>query len=344
MIAGSGAVGGPDRGARNRGIGGTAPIPRADWSEVTALEAMLGYCFLLGLLHGIVPDEHTWPITFSYAIGSGSSAEGMRTGIYFAAAFTLQRTLLSELAYLALAPFLRSPAVNSVVYVIVGIAMSLAGWLVLHPDRCPHLPLLGHHHDASNDIKLSTEGLTDRHASSAGGRSMPVRWALIHGFIAGFGFCGFGLFVNAVAAPAMPSAWFGFLPGFLFGAGTLVTLAALGRSFANGLRLMGGLTEEDAQRFGARVGATTLFAGGFVFMAGGLAIGLGLDRYVPVDFGYLLIALLVVAVAIPVFVCAWRDLAAEANAQGTECLSDSVMIEPARAAERDAPISDALRA
>jgi len=71
---------------------------------------------------------------------------------------------------------------------------------------------------------------------------------------------------------------------------------------------------------------------------------LGLDRYVPVDFGYLLIALLVVAIAIPVFVCAWRDLAAEANAQGTECLSDSVMIEPARAAERDAPISDALRA
>ena len=67
-------------------------------SEVTALEAMLGYCFLLGLLHGIVPDEHTWPITFSYAIGSGSSAEGMRTGIYFAAAFTLQRTLLSDIA------------------------------------------------------------------------------------------------------------------------------------------------------------------------------------------------------------------------------------------------------
>jgi sulfite exporter TauE/SafE len=293
------------------------------------LEATLAYCFLLGLLHGIVPDEHTWPITFSYAIGSGSSAEGMRTGIYFAAAFTLQRTLLSELAYLALAPFLRSPAVNSVVYVIVGVAMSLAGWLVLHPDLCPHLDLLGHHHRTSRDIEPSAVGVTRARADNAGGRSMPVRWALIHGFIAGFGFCGFGLFVNAVAAPAMPSAWFGFLPGFLFGAGTLVTLAVLGRAFVSGLRLMGGLREEDAQRFGARVGATTLFAGGFVFMAGGLAIDLGLDRYVPVDIGYLLIALLVVAVAIPAFVRAWRDLAVEANPLGTECLRDSVMVEPA---------------
>jgi hypothetical protein len=32
------------------------------------LEALI-YSFLFGLLHGILPDEHTWPITFSYAIG-----------------------------------------------------------------------------------------------------------------------------------------------------------------------------------------------------------------------------------------------------------------------------------
>src|SRR6266540_6789318 len=24
----------------------------------------------LGMLHGVIPDEHTWPITFSYSVGS----------------------------------------------------------------------------------------------------------------------------------------------------------------------------------------------------------------------------------------------------------------------------------
>ncbi len=48
------------------------------------------YSFLFGLLHGILPDEHTWPITFSYAIAGWSGKEGMKAGLYFSAAFTLQ--------------------------------------------------------------------------------------------------------------------------------------------------------------------------------------------------------------------------------------------------------------
>jgi hypothetical protein len=58
------------------------------------LEA-LTYSFLFGLLHGILPDEHTWPITFNYAIGSTSGREGMKAGFYFSAAFTGQRACLS---------------------------------------------------------------------------------------------------------------------------------------------------------------------------------------------------------------------------------------------------------
>ncbi len=272
------------------------------------MDALLGYCFLFGLLHGILPDEHTWPITFSYAIGSGSGVQGMRAGIYFAAAFTVQRMLISELACLALAPFLRSMAVNSVVYLVVGVVMSFAGWILLRRQRYAHLHLLGHHHETPSDMDRSTAVLTRHHADSVHGRAMPAGWTLIHGFIAGFGFGGFALFVNAVAAPAMPSAWLGFLPGLLYGAGTIVTLAAVGAAFAAGLRLVSGLKEEDARRFGARVGATTLFAGGFLFVAGGLAMASGLSRYLPVNTGSALIALFVVAVAIPAFVHAWREL------------------------------------
>jgi hypothetical protein len=104
------------------------------------------YSFLFGLLHGILPDEHTWPITFSYAIGGASGREGLRAGLFFSAAFTLQRTLLSEVAYLALAPFLLSPTINGIVYVVVGLAMSVAGATVVRRNRVPHLHLLGHHH------------------------------------------------------------------------------------------------------------------------------------------------------------------------------------------------------
>ena len=75
---------------------------------MTALTAVI-YSFLFGLLHGVLPDEHTWPITFSYAIGGATGLEGIKAGLYFSAAFTLQRTLLSEAAYLALAPFLLQP-------------------------------------------------------------------------------------------------------------------------------------------------------------------------------------------------------------------------------------------
>jgi hypothetical protein len=280
----------------------------------TVLSAILGYCFLFGLLHGILPDEHTWPITFSYAIGSGSGAQGMRTGIYFGAAFTAQRMLISELSYLALAPFLRSAAVNSVVYMIVGVVMSFAGWILLRRQRYAHLHLLGHHHETPGEMDRSTAILTRHHADSAQEPAMPIGWTLIHGFIAGFGFGGFALFVNAVAAPAMRSAWLAFLPGLLYGAGTIVTLAVVGASFALGLRFWSGLREEDARRFGVRVGATTLFAGGFLFVAGGLAMASGLSRYLSVDTGFAVIALFVVAVAIPAFVHAWRDLPAQAKA------------------------------
>ena len=109
------------------------------------MSALLIYCFLFGLLHRILPDERTRPITFSYAIGSG--AQGMRTGIYFGSGFTAQRMIMSEISYLALAPLLNSPVVDSVVYVIV-VVMSLDGWILLRRQGYAHLHLLSDHLDS----------------------------------------------------------------------------------------------------------------------------------------------------------------------------------------------------
>ena len=279
------------------------------------MHAILIYCFLLGLLHGIVPDEHTWPITFSYAIGSGGSWEGMRRGIYFAAAFTVQRALMSELAYLALAQFLRRPAVNAIVYVVVGLAMSVAGWILLRSGRYGHIHLLGHHHECEEEMETSGALLGRRHApcdepghvpAEVHDGALPARWTIVHGFIAGFGIGGFGVYVNGVAAPAMPNAWAAVLPGLLFGLGTIVTLGLIGAAFGAGLPALTKLQRADVQRFGAHAGALILFAGGFLFMLAGILLGLGVGGRWPVDFGYIVIAAFVLAVAIPALVYAWR--------------------------------------
>jgi sulfite exporter TauE/SafE len=269
----------------------------------------LSYSFFFGLLHGILPDEHTWPITFSYAIGGSSGREGMKAGLYFSAAFTFQRMLVSELAYLALAPFLLNPAVNGIVSVVVGAAMAAAGAIVLRKNRYVHFHVLGHcHGDAcqAEDSALDS-GHHEKHGSVT---SPPARWTIVHGFIAGFGFGGFSLFVNTVAAPAMKSPWTGFLPGLVFGLGTMIMLVLIGWLFGASLRWVRALTEDEVRRIGSQTGGRTLFFGGFLFIAAGAAALTGLNRYLPLASDYAFIALFMIVVAIPAFVYSLREILA----------------------------------
>ena len=115
---------------------------------------------------------------------------------------------------MALAPFLRLPSINGFVYIIVGVAMSAAGETVLRRNHYPHLHILGHHHEEASEIETTGQVLARQHSKPAKKvAAPPIRWTLVHGFIAGFGFGGFSIFVNTVAAPAMPGPWLGFLPG-----------------------------------------------------------------------------------------------------------------------------------
>jgi hypothetical protein len=271
---------------------------------MSPLEALL-YSFLFGLLHGILPDEHTWPITFSYAIGGASGKEGIKAGLYFSSAFTVQRMLISELSYLALAPFLMSPSVNGIVYSVVGLAMSAAGAIVLRKNRYPHIHVGVHWHEmpAIEDGKKEVNQNTAAFASSP-----PARWTLVHGFLAGFGFGGFSLFVNTVAAPAMPGPWLGFLPGLLFGLGTMIVLALIGGLFGTFLQHTSFLTAQEIKRLGSQTGGRTLFFGGLLFGAAGVSTLLGLDRYLPVEKGNMLIGLFMIGVAIPAFIYSLREV------------------------------------
>ncbi len=275
---------------------------------VTPITALI-YSFFFGLLHGIIPDEHTWPITFSYAIGGASGREGMRAGLYFSSAFTVQRMIISELAYLALAPFLLSPTINGIVYIAVGIAMSVAGSIVLRRNHYLHLHLLGHHHENTGHVETTPRVLTRQCAKPP--RTIttpPVHWTIIHGFIAGFGFGGFSIFVNTVAAPAMGSPLLGFLPGLFFGLGTMIMLVIVGGLFGASLRWTHALTEDEVKRIGAQTGGRTLFFGGLLFGAAGAATLAGLGRYLPVDFGYLLIGLFMIIIAVPAFIFSLKEV------------------------------------
>lgn len=277
---------------------------------MTPIEA-LTYSFGFGLLHGILPDEHTWPITFSYAIGGASGREGIKAGLYFSAAFTVQRMLIAELARLAIAPFLVSPSINAIVYLVVGTAMSIAGLITLRRNRYPHLHLDAHVHEmGTHPVIANAEPVYSFNAAAP-----PAKWTIVHGFIAGFGFGGFSLFVNTVAAPAMPRPWMGFLPGLLFGLGTMLMLMIIGGLLGSVLHWARSLTAEEIKRIGAQTGGRTLFYGGLLFGIAGVSSLLNVQRYLPIDVGLILIGLFMIGVAVPAFVYSWKEVRAAKKTQ-----------------------------
>lgn len=274
---------------------------------------LLAYCFFFGLLHGILPDEHTWPITFSYAIGGASGREGMKAGFYFSAAFTVQRMIISQLSSVALSPFLLSQAFQGGLYVIVGAVMTAAGGLVLRTNRYPHVHLLG-----ERNLGAILDRILPRQGAPAGRGpvALPARWAAAHGFIAGFGFGGFSLYVNTVAAPAMPNPWLGFLPGLAFGLGTMIMLIVVSGLFGAALRLSPSLTAGEVRQVGALTGGSTLFFGGLLFAGIGALVLSGAARYFPLGVGTLTIGLFLVIVVIPSVLVALRQVTAARKQSG----------------------------
>jgi sulfite exporter TauE/SafE len=276
---------------------------------------LLTYSFFFGLLHGILPDEHTWPITFSYAIGGASGRKGMKAGLYFTAAFTVQRMMISELSCLALSPFLLLQSLQGVVYAIVGTVMAIAGWIVLRKNRYPHVHMFG-----ENNLAAILDRILPR-LSSSGPESPvmapPARWAAVHGFIAGFGFGGFSLYVNTVAAPAMTSPWLGFLPGMAFGLGTMVTVVMIGAFFGSLLQHVPHLTAGEIKRIGALAGGRTLFFGGLLFVLAGMLDLSGAERYLPFSTGNLIMGLFMTVVVVPAVIYSWKEIRAMRPGTGT---------------------------
>src|SRR5437870_4138075 len=257
----------------------------------------------LGMLHGIIPDEHTWPITFSYSAGSATGRGGMLSGMFFASAFTLQRAIMAQLVYFALASYLAfDEGLNALVYVAVGIAMSLAGYLILS-GKLPSW------HPLARFLRTHAKTHYDEKGAS---RRVPTHWCVIHGFIAGFGVDTglFTTFIYLVAVPAMPVAYLGFAPGAAFGFGTLIVLLAIGSLFGGVLQIAKKWGPERIQTFGTRAGARSLFYGGIIFIIAGILFRTGIQDIIPLDFGNLIVLAFMIGVIIPVMIFTWREVKA----------------------------------
>ena len=237
-----------------------------DPSTGLTVPGILAISFILGILHGATPDEHTWPITFSYAVGQYSSKGGMKVGFLFSAGFTAQRALLTTLGFLGLAAVFATYDLNGAVYVLVGIAMFIAGSYVLK-GRYLHLPfdawLRGRAHHTHEAERLPPQG--------AHGNEVPPRLAVIHGLIAGFGFGAYATILTFILAPQMPSLVYAPLPGLLFGVGTMVMQIIFGALFARFARSRG-LSEDAVKDVGRTTAGRTLYYGGMAFALVGLLV------------------------------------------------------------------------
>ncbi len=280
---------------------------------------ILAVSFLLGVLHGITPDEHTWPITVSYAIGAASGRQGMKAGLLFSAAFAAQRAIASELAFLALAPVLASGALNAWIDLLVGVVMAASGLYILRLGRELHLTewleRLLH-----RVVRVGQDDGTDG-MPSAEDRPIPVRMTLVHGFIAGWGTGAFAVIIYTVLAPAMPSAALAFLPGLLFGVGTMLVQALAGAALGAWMRSrhLGAAAMNYVSR---AVAGNTLLYGGLLFAAwglvslllprvadafdAGLPTGIGIPNLDRVNAGLVLVAVIVAVIAAGSFVRAVR--------------------------------------
>ena len=285
--------------------------------DLNTLGFLLAGCFALGMLHGTIPDEHTWPITFAYSVGTTTGRGGIRSGAWFSLAFTVQRAIMSMIVYLALAAAIgiwgfnlatQDRSVNGPVYLIVGLAMAIAGYLILS-DRIPHFHPM---------MRLSQRDLA-KHAAPVGARSasdghVPTHWAVIHGFISGFG-TDSGILSTWIYLLTLPflvtnGLWgIGWVPGALFGLGTFLVLMFIGFFFGETLQVAKRFGPNRIAQFGRLVGARTLLFGGIAFVVFGPLYWSGwYTTQVGVDAGTFLVVVVLVLIAVPIMVYTWREV------------------------------------
>ncbi|MBB5255107.1 hypothetical protein [Sulfurisphaera ohwakuensis] len=275
--------------------------------EGLPLTEILLLSLILGMLHGATPDEHTWPITFSYAIGKYSTKGGMKAGFLFSLGFTIQRAFLTTLGFIGLAAIYKEYNLDGPVYFIVGLVMAIAGSYILK-GKYLHLPIDKLLH---KDIHQEEENML---------RDVPLKMTIVHGLIAGFGFGAYASIITFILAPQLPSIWYAPLPGLFFGLGTMIMQIIFGAIFANIMKLKR-MTEEEISYIARKTAGRTLYYGGLVFVIAGLLIialpaidnwaistGNPIPNLDAIDIGFLLVVIVVGLIGITSIISSYREV------------------------------------
>lgn len=233
-----------------------------------SLEVILLFAFILGILHGITPDEHTWPITFSYSVGSYSSKGGMKSGFTFSLGFIVQRAILTTLGFLGFATLYKTYNLEGPVYIIVGIFMFIAGAHIIQ-GKYIHLPIdrfLGgksHHTTDSERIPL--------HELDQQLKPVSLKLAIFHGFVAGWGLGAYASIIVFILAPQVGNIFYAPLVGLSFGFGTMLMQIVTGAVFANIMRIKK-LSIEEIKYVGRSTAGNSLYYGGLAFFILGFLV------------------------------------------------------------------------
>ncbi|MFQ5998157.1 MAG: hypothetical protein ACE5KO_02520, partial [Candidatus Bathyarchaeia archaeon] len=84
--------------------------------------AALLVALILGLVHGLKPDEHTWPVTIPYALGQSSMRRGLLAAIIFTGALTIVWTIMSGVAAFFSSQII-GPSLSPPIDIITGLGM-----------------------------------------------------------------------------------------------------------------------------------------------------------------------------------------------------------------------------
>ena len=294
-----------------------------------SLGSALLLSLILGLVHGVTPDEHTWPITFSYAVGAMSTKKGAKAGLFFSLGFTAQRAIMSELAFLVLAPFLRLDSINSIIYIVVGSVMAISGFYILKKGAYIHFHKLAHYihkvidpkgHKYEEEMHGHEFFSKDKHDELEEPKPIPLKLTVLHGLIAGFGFGAFALILYTVIAPMMPNAYVAWIPGALFGVGTMIMQVLFGAAIGKWMK-MRKYSEKEIVFIGRETSGSMLAYGGMAFVLGGAFLllfpgianfsvptGINIPNLDSINLGILLVMTTVIVVAIPSYFLAIRRL------------------------------------
>ena len=155
--------------------------------------------FIIGFIHGIKPDEHTWPITIPYALVQKDLKRAVLASFVFTGALTLIWTILSFMVSQILSLLTNPEMLTPYATVAAGTTMIAVASLFIIKTK-------------KNGNKIGTD------------HSVPdYRYIWIHGLAASFGGDFFVVLVlSSVLLGSVIPVSLGFLIGFLFGIGSMI--------------------------------------------------------------------------------------------------------------------------